>query len=334
MTKTRAQRPHRGRVRALAAVFFATAIALSPGSASADEATDKAFHEGEDALTAGNFQLAYERFLSLYEKHRSLDVAANLSLAESKLGKTRDAAEHLAFALSVIPATEDPALRTRMEADLAALEKGIGRIDLDCPAGTTITVGSRVVGVTPILPIYVDPGDVVITGQREPEGKTTQTVTVGRGERTVVKLAWSEKPVETAGPPIWSIGLLGGLAAAGLVVGVAGFVVSAGHGADGDDALVALRDASAGCGPGGSRCASIQSEFDQQRDFQIMGVVGATAGAAALVGMVIDIVLVATAPSEPRSSDATPGPGREQPRWAVAPIFTPDYSGVVLRVGL
>ena len=58
---------------------------------------------GEEAARAGRLSEAYDILLGAWRKKPTYDVAANLGSVELRLGKVRDAAEHLAFSVREYP---------------------------------------------------------------------------------------------------------------------------------------------------------------------------------------------------------------------------------------
>jgi tetratricopeptide (TPR) repeat protein len=77
----------------------------TPTGADASQNADDLFRAGKVAYKAGKLQEAYEAYRAAWRLKRTYDIAANLANAESQLGKTRDAAEHLAFCIRNFPPT-------------------------------------------------------------------------------------------------------------------------------------------------------------------------------------------------------------------------------------
>lgn len=283
-----------------AAVLGATVSMTVAGPAYADDARDKMFHDAETAFNAGNYPLAYERFKQLYDQQKSLDVAANLSQVEAKLNKWRDAAEHLAYAVRLLPATAGDDVRNRMIADLAVLELKVGALTIDCPQGTVVTANGKQLGIAPLEVIYVDPGTIAISGRHEERGEGRLEVRVEAGKKLSVALQL--KPRDS-GRAAWPAVLLGGIAGAGLAVGIAGFVVSAQRGSEGDDLGLQLeQDGVHGCTTNPSRCEPVQAKYDDEVSFRTMGITGVSIGAAAGVGMLIYLLLPPQRPSSNAAS--------------------------------
>jgi len=301
-----------GLLRSLAIPTLALTLSLAlahPNVAAAEPADDKQFDEGTKAMREKNWPLAYERFADLWRRKQSLDIAANLALTEEQLGKTRDAAEHLGFALSVLPETADPAVRERMQTDLTALEAKVGRISIQCAAGSTITIGEKVVGITPIKTIYVDPGQVVVTATHPEKGKATTDVTVRAGGATTVSLALV--PGDSTGAdkkPIWPALLLGGVAAAGVGVGIGLTVAAFGQRSDAVDQAQL-------CSPFTANCqTAADSDLDSANGLLGGGIAALGIGGAALAGMAIYLAV-------PQSSEQA---------TAVLPWFAPDGAGLTM----
>ncbi|WP_437924576.1 PEGA domain-containing protein [Sorangium sp. So ce291] len=138
----------------------------SPGPAEADALTDKArqlYDEGLAALNRSRWAEAHASFLAAWRIKRHYQIASNLGVAELRLGKHRDAAEHLSWYLREAPA-ERTAQRQRAEALLKeALAKVATITATTVPEGAEVTVDGVVIGRTPLpLPVFLDPGRHVI----------------------------------------------------------------------------------------------------------------------------------------------------------------------------
>ncbi len=75
------------------------AAATAAGDAPAEEAK-KLFAEGVAAFTAKDYKRAHELLRGAFAKRKHYKIAVNLGATELELGKPRDAAEHLAFAIA------------------------------------------------------------------------------------------------------------------------------------------------------------------------------------------------------------------------------------------
>ncbi len=112
--------------------------------------------------------------------------------------------------------------------------------------------------------------------------------------------------------PIWPAILLGGVGAAGVAVGVAGFVLAAQRDSDLEELA-----GSPTCQPTiTGDCITQGEDIAGEKDsFNAMGIAGVAIGGAALIGMTIYLVL--PQPSNPQKARAT-----------VAPWFGPGVGGL------
>ncbi|HTN82164.1 MAG TPA: PEGA domain-containing protein [Sorangium sp.] len=147
----------------------AQTAAGSPGAAEVDALTDKArqlYDEGLAALNRSRWAEAHASFLAAWRIKQHYQIASNLGVAELRLGKHRDAAEHLSWYLREAPA-ERTAQRQRAEALLKEALAKVATITIATqPEGAEVTVDGAVVGRTPLaLPVYLEPGPHVISAE-------------------------------------------------------------------------------------------------------------------------------------------------------------------------
>lgn len=267
---------------------------LCPSECRADAADDRAFDEGAAAMNAGNYQRAYDIFKGLWDKKQSLDIAANLSQAEAKLGKKRDAAEHLAFAVSALPATAGPQIKQRMEADLRALEAEVGKVNVQCPSGTVVSLDGKQIGISPIKTVYVEPGPIVIVGRHEQQGEARVELKVDKGG-SVTALLILKGPGKPGGrgddKPIWPTILFASVAGVGAAVGIAGFVLSAQASSSADDTAEELRNNGQTCKDAPDSCVDAQDNLNNVPIFRGMGIAGVSVAGAGLTAMIVYLLL-------------------------------------------
>src|SRR5271168_2244413 len=92
------------------------------------------FDQAQDAFAKGDKQGAYNAYRAAWALQKSYDIAGNLGNVELKLGKYRDAAEHLAFSLENFPPTGEEAQQKAMEKRLAEVLKEVGRLHVKVSA--------------------------------------------------------------------------------------------------------------------------------------------------------------------------------------------------------
>lgn len=175
-------------------VATAVLVAAPMHEAHADE-VDELFDAGNADFKAGRLDAALDKLTRAWKGRQTFDIAANLSVVERKLGKMRDAAEHLSYALRIFPATGDPQRRSRMESDLAEIDRDVGKVVIQVPPNTIIQVDGVVIGTSP-LPgtVYVEPGTRVIVGEHPTLGKARAEVACAQGKEVTVMLELHTSP--------------------------------------------------------------------------------------------------------------------------------------------
>ncbi|MGK3996873.1 PEGA domain-containing protein [Sorangium sp. So ce1024] len=139
------------------------------GATETEALTDKArqlYDEGLAALNRSRWAEAHASFLAAWRIKQHYQIASNLGVAELRLGKHRDAAEHLSWYLREAPA-ERTAQRQRAEALLKEALAKIAAITIATePEGAEVKVDGAVVGRTPLaLPVFLEPGRHVIQAE-------------------------------------------------------------------------------------------------------------------------------------------------------------------------
>ncbi|AUX24962.1 uncharacterized protein SOCEGT47_055030 [Sorangium cellulosum] len=150
----------------LAPASRAQTSAETPGAAEAEALTDKArqlYDEGLAALDQSRWVEAHASFLAAWRIERHYQIASNLGVAELRLGKYRDAAEHLSWYLREAPATR-VTQRQRAEVLLKEALAKVAAITVKTePEGAEVTVDGAEMGRTPLaLPVFLEPGQHMI----------------------------------------------------------------------------------------------------------------------------------------------------------------------------
>jgi hypothetical protein len=145
------------------------AIATPPPKAQGPSAE---YDRGFAAIEAKNWTKAYEIFSDLWAHPKSSDsesdVAISLGQAELKLGKYRDAAEHLAIGILMAPEQDT---KERAGKGLAFAKKKIGTLLIAAPDGTEISINGKAIGTAPIpTEVFVEPGSTKVTGKHPTQG--------------------------------------------------------------------------------------------------------------------------------------------------------------------
>ncbi len=318
----RKQRYWRGLVAALALSIATPAFA--------QESAESLFKEGVTAAEAGKVELAYQKLSAAWKLKQTFDIAGNLGVIENALGKHRDAAEHLDFAIKNLPASADASARADLAAALAEAKRKIATLEISANTGAILELDGKSLGNAP-LPgdVFVEPGKhaLLARGPGMQDGKLDFEVAAGESKTVRVELkaaaAAPPKVEQSSGRPMWPAYAGFGVAAAGIGVGIAGFVLSAQAGSDTEDLAAAIAASSERCVPEGAQpnaqCEEAVSSFDDSKSFQIMGIAGMAVGGAALAFAVVYMVF------PDGSSDES-----AKPKAAVSPWFGPDGGGFVV----
>jgi len=265
----------------------------APAKASTDALTDQAreLHvKGAALYDQGQYDKAEAAFLAAWALKKHYQIAANLGACEVKLGKYRDAAEHLAFFLREQPPSRNKDERQRAQALFDEVRPKVGTltIKIDVP-GTIVTVDGHEVGTAPLpAEVYVEPGRHTIDAVRAADPGASVTVSVGAGEAREVTLALNKKealppPPRVEKRPLWPVIAAGGVAVVALGVG-AGLTVAA-NGKAGDSAALRANVGPAGCASASAAntadCSSVVKDLQSQGTFA-KGAAGALVSGGAL----------------------------------------------------
>lgn len=280
------------------AFTFAAARALAQPVADGGEAR-RHYEEGVRLYSERKLSEAEAELEQAWALAQSYDVAGQLGAVEFELGRHRDAAEHLSFALGHLPVGAKAETRATVEERLkrAAAEVGEVRVTVSVEAALVSVDGAK---PTAQRTLFLEPGPhelVASAGGYESQSRRTEAV-AGKTEEVRFDL---ERASKSAVPSV----LLGATSAALLATGIGLTVAASGKGADADAALAELE-----AGHGGAPCAHPTDEATIEACVAVTDGLkardGLTAGAAvsyvlAGVGLVGLVVYVAT----PSSSEET-----------------------------
>ena len=106
-------------------------------------------------------------YLEAWKLERRYDIAANLGKLELELGRSRDAAEHLNYALTHLPADVDPKTRALLEASMQAARAKVAsvRVELEPKAQHLLVDGQKAELLPGVTEIFVDPGPRAFEGR-------------------------------------------------------------------------------------------------------------------------------------------------------------------------
>ncbi len=295
----------------------ARADVTAPTTTSAADEADSLYRQGREAFQRGDVEAAYRAFVEAYARKPSAEIAGNLGVIELKLGRSRDAAEHLDNALRQFPIGANPAAKKQLEGQLEAAKRGVATVKLEVtPAGARLEVDGRALGTAPLeVDVYVEPGTRRFSASLAEHAPSEVVLPLEAGARRVVTIALAKTrsaaslggrpPVPDDDRPLWPIVTSSAVAAAGLGLGI-GFLANA----------LAIEDALAGAScPSPAACeAEFGADVDALNTSRVVAGTGFGLAAVGLAGLVV--ALVAESHEEP------------PPALSVAPWFSPTSAGV------
>lgn len=142
---------------------FALTTAALPNVARADDEQTRrqVFEQARNAMQAGRWEEARNSYLQLWNDRHTYDVALQLGQAEYNLKRMRDAAEHLAYGLMLLPPREKPETAERSRQILTLARQQVGALDLRVKnKGADVIVDGKAVAEAPLVTeVFVDPGE-------------------------------------------------------------------------------------------------------------------------------------------------------------------------------
>ncbi|MEZ4314998.1 MAG: hypothetical protein R3F14_43850 [Polyangiaceae bacterium] len=189
----------------------------------------RAYLEGDAALKQGAFGEAETHFTKAWVLSKSFDVAAALGSTKLELGKYREAAQYLSYALrNALPSTR-PTTRDRIKRDLDIAREHLATIKVTLSlTEATFAVDGAVVDPMFLGPeIYVDPGQRTFEATADTYAPAKRVLDVKAAQLYVVALTLERpttpKSAPTAAPTAqstpWPAAVLGATGAAAIVAG-------------------------------------------------------------------------------------------------------------------
>jgi tetratricopeptide (TPR) repeat protein len=245
----------------------------------------RALHRDGAALyLQGQYEKALAAFTAAWALIHHADLAGNLAECEIKLGRFRDAAEHVQYIL------DDPTASKRLKDNAVARMRDVSahvatvRVTLSEPTAT-LTIGGREVPRSALGgPLFLDPGDHVFLAKERGfrDATATKTLTAGASETVALVLA-KEAPAPPPGPAASASGATpppptpgpgaseelapttvvlvagGATVAVATALGITFSLIASGKASDADDQLAALdaQGLARPCGAPSTACAEI-----------------------------------------------------------------------------
>lgn len=329
----------RWRLALMTLAILCAGILVVPGLAFSDD-VDALFEQGTLALKKGDPKTAYEKLSAAWQSRQSVDIAANLAIAEKRLGKNREAAEHLAYAIAYFPPSGEASARAEMERMLAELKKGLCELRIKTEEGATVHVDEKPVGLAPInLPIYLEPGKHVFAAEKgSSAGSVTLHFQAGDSNNVVITMTIapataspsataSAPPTASASvtadrpgepPPKWPGFVVGGLGFVGVAIGGGLMGASAAASTEAEE-LAAGLDGCPSSSPSGP-CKELADKVDSENTLHNAGLGTVIAGGVLLatgVGLIIWSF-----------SDDDPPPDEQKATGRIIPLADPTFLGL------
>jgi hypothetical protein len=223
---------------------------------------------------------------------------------ELKLGKPRDAAEHLSFTIRNFPLTGKPELRDRMQKALDEAKRQVGavRISVNVDRADIYVDGTTKIGQAPLSDEYfVDPGQHTFEARLKGYKSARQSITSTKGtiqelKLTLIAIAPPPPPKRSKAPAV----ALGIGAAVGFGAGLGAFLVSNSKLSEAEaitnEIVLAKGTCKVGGAPAHPRCADLASTKKTVNTLDGIAIGAASLGGLALVGMVVYLALPNPAP--------------------------------------
>jgi hypothetical protein len=205
----------------------------------ASDRADELFRSGNALAKKDRWAEAEPLFRQAWGLKHSYDIGGNLGIAEAALGRARDAAEHLTFALRTFPANGKAAHRLLLEQTLAKVRGEVAavtvRVNVD---KAEVFVDGKSVGLAPIAEVvFVEAGTHTVEGRLAGYAGDSRVVEATKGGAAEVALVLREVVAPPVVPvverrPVWPAVVTGVLAVGGLAAGAGLTVAANGKGAD------------------------------------------------------------------------------------------------------
>lgn len=290
--------------------------------------------EGSKLFVAGRNEEALAAFVAAWALVHDSSLAGNLAECEIRLGRYRDAAEHIQWILD--DPTAPKALKEGAAARLKDMAARVATVRLTVSdLEARVYVDDVEVDGMPKTPLYFMPGEHRFTAKK-PGYKDTvvvKTLAAGSEQTLILSLEAEVAPTSTSTvappppppPPVKEpeelstrtllLGTGLGVTGVGLALGVTFTVLANGKAGDADDTLEGLKSEGGSCASRPDVCASIQDDREGADKFGNVAVASFAVGGAALLGTAAVYLWM----DEPGGTTVS---------------ATPESGGVLMRVGM
>jgi hypothetical protein len=165
---------------------FAQGLGPMQAPAESEAMTDKArdrYMEGRTLYGQRAWDKAHAAFLAAWSLKKHWQIAGMLGHCEVQLGRHRDAAEHLAFAVRTGSPSANPSELKVLQDQLAEVKRKVGVVSVQVEGQQAeVLMDGRVVGTSPLHdPLFVDPGEYLLKARTTDRTSSEVKVTVGAG---------------------------------------------------------------------------------------------------------------------------------------------------------
>lgn len=170
----------------------------------ASERAESLFRRGRELSAAGKTQAAYDAYREAWGLEQRYDIAGNLGRTELALGRHRDAAEHLTFALEHLPkdATQEQRERVLELVREARQHVGSARVSVDL-AGAELAIDGHPVGTSPLAhEVFLEPGAHVVSARGADGASAEARVVAVAGSTAAVDLVLAKAAPVPPPPPV------------------------------------------------------------------------------------------------------------------------------------
>ncbi len=303
----------------------------APTTAAGQDRATALFDQGNALYRQSKWEHAAAKFAQSFELRQAFDTAANLGDCELRLGRARDAAEHLSYALRHFPVSGKAAARQQLTEWLDQAKAKVGTLTVQVNVDEAmVVVDGSVVGNSPLgHELFVEPGKRLVGASKSGFEPTQQVLEVepGSAHSLTFELKASSGPGDNgtlpggAEPtvPLWSVIVAGSASVVLFSMAIAFRVVGSGHRDDADIRREELVQAGVKC-PGG--CAELK-DLAGDVDTSINTSTGmfVAGGTAAVVSIVLAIIY------------ATNGSEENSQNTAIQPqvMATPQGAGIGVK---
>jgi hypothetical protein len=253
--------------RTLIAGVFCFLLASGARAQTPPDAADGYFRQGNTFFKEQRWAEALRAYESAFQLKKAHDIAANMAYVEMKLGKWRDAAEHLAFAVKSWPPTGKADKREVAIERLQVVKREVCTLSIEVNAPhAEVSVDGKPVGRAPLAEVFVEPGQRVIAAKAAGFEEASLRVGAIKGEVQKVTLTLAAEPPPPPPPtppivvqkrPVWPALLTGGVALGGVALGAG--LTAAANGKAADVARMQTGQTSRCTAPAPSEAASCAS---------------------------------------------------------------------------